>query len=687
MLATTTVDGAAPIITKNDTFFIPFTIPDSADSEPKSVELYVSGDLGETWSLYQQRRPDEGRFSFRAGVDGEFWFWVRTLRAGDEPEVPLTHIPELVVIVDREAPKFQLTTNANSGGQITAQWNVIDTNACEDRVTIEFKYSAKSPWQSLSLDGQSRPTEDGFAGDVTWPMPQDAQEVFIRAQAEDKAGNVVALERQVIGDTSAISSAMPLPAPAPRHPGESPVASTPAPQLDSAHNVASRQSIANLGEQTPTSESHGSVTTGDSPSFPVAQTHPPVASYQPPSTKAPALELTPAPELTPAAKPLTIPPGAIRSSSRRFHVDYDVTAHGDEQQIEVWLTDDEARSWEMHTYDPDGVSPVLVEVPHDGLFGIRLVASTSDGSSSHPQPWDPPDMWIAVTTDATKTALPHPSANELASSTANPNSTSIASPFAGPIAGPIAGPVADPVATSTPSMPANAIPGLRETGGDSPVPPMAAPENYNVSRSRHFNLDYIPSTRESILRVEVWFTADHGQSWRHHGNDDDGTSPYFVAVSQDGLYGFRLLEQTVNGLMPSPPQPGEAADAWIRVDTNQPQAAITSAQFDQDGNLQIQWTAQDAELAAKPVGLYFSGQPNGSWKPIALGVANTGSFAWSPTSEVPNRFYLRLDVRDRAGNVATYSTRDPLQRPYAPSTRIQAIRPASFFHGPGGIRR
>ena len=52
-----------PIITKQDTFFIPFTAPN--DTEQVSiVELYVSGDRGENWSLYQQRGPTEKPVQF-----------------------------------------------------------------------------------------------------------------------------------------------------------------------------------------------------------------------------------------------------------------------------------------------------------------------------------------------------------------------------------------------------------------------------------------------------------------------------------------------------------------------------------------------------------------------------------------------------------------------------------------------
>ena len=78
LLAPNMFQANETLITKNDTFFVPFTTP-LDEHQASVVELFVSGDQGENWTLYQQRGPAENRFSFRAGADGEYWFSIRTL--------------------------------------------------------------------------------------------------------------------------------------------------------------------------------------------------------------------------------------------------------------------------------------------------------------------------------------------------------------------------------------------------------------------------------------------------------------------------------------------------------------------------------------------------------------------------------------------------------------------------------
>jgi hypothetical protein len=114
----TTPPGApAPVYTRQTLFAIPFRIarPDRITSEPVEVQLYVSGDRGGHWDLYRKTAPTRGQFLFRAGMDGEYWFSVRTLdRSGKvRPEGP--YVPELKVIVDTRSAGSRPATPQGSG--------------------------------------------------------------------------------------------------------------------------------------------------------------------------------------------------------------------------------------------------------------------------------------------------------------------------------------------------------------------------------------------------------------------------------------------------------------------------------------------------------------------------------------------------------------------------------------------
>ena len=92
--------------------------------------------------------------------------------------------------------------------------------------------------------------------------------------------------------------------------------------------------------------------------------------------------------------------------------------------------------------------------------------------------------------------------------------------------------------------------------------------------------------------------------------------------------------------------------------------------------LTIHWEAGDDVPDPRPISLSFSASAQGPWTPIASGLENTGSYRWRLDGRVPDRIYLRLEVRDEAGNVGTYDTAEPvaLDR-HRPAGRIRGVRP------------
>ncbi len=217
------------------------------------------------------------------------------------------------------------------------------------------------------------------------------------------------------------------------------------------------------------------------------------------------------------------------------------------------------------------------------------------------------------------------------------------------------------------------------------LPPGERPRMVN---SKVFELEYdVDSVGPSgIGRVELWGTQDGGKSWRRFATDSDNRSPLPVQVDGEGMYGFRVAVSNGAGLGGKPPMSGDAPDLWLGVDLTKPTARIISAQHGAEaetGQLVIAWQADDQLLAPRPVSLSFSANATGPWTPIASGLENTGRYAWPMDGRLPAQIFLRLEVRDEAGNVAEYQAPQPVAVDQSrPTARVRGIRPM----GQNGLR-
>lgn len=62
--------------------------------------------------------------------------------------------------------------------------------------------------------------------------------------------------------------------------------------------------------------------------------------------------------------------------TRQFDVTYRLdTAAEPPRQVELYYTDDRGNTWQRFRSDEDGPSPVGFIAPHEGLFGLYIVAS------------------------------------------------------------------------------------------------------------------------------------------------------------------------------------------------------------------------------------------------------------------------------------------------------------------------
>jgi hypothetical protein len=210
------------------------------------------------------------------------------------------------------------------------------------------------------------------------------------------------------------------------------------------------------------------------------------------------------------------------------------------------------------------------------------------------------------------------------------------------------------------------------------LPPGVRPRMVN---RRRFELEYdIESIGpEGIGKIELWGTRDGGQTWLSFGTDPDNRSPFVVGVENEGLYGFRIVVETSTGVKGVPPKTGELPEIWVGVDTTRPVAKLLPADADsaaRTGEISIRWEAADQMLAARPIALAYGQSATGPWTVLASGLENSGHYDWRPDSRVPDRMFLRLEVRDEAGNIQTVESLDPLTLVRTrPQGRILGVRP------------
>lgn len=509
--------GDAPIVTKENTFYVPFTVAEQRDSANSRIhaQLFVSGDHGSSWQFYQQQPAAPGRFSFRAGTDGEFWFAVRMAQKG-QPPVLMTAEPELKVVVDRQQPAVEFQADPLTAGTTMIRVTASDPQLDPSSFSLQYRTSDQTDWQDVPKDAVEIESETTrLVGETQLNGANLTQPFVIRAQIQDRAGNVASVERSMKESNLTLVTS------------PAAVAQDRSPALDTDQRTLPPESPVPPPGASPRNSTAWN-------SRPV--THPPVVHHDSPNGWQPSIEPG-SPSRTPSGQPLA-----------------------------------------------------------------------TRGMSGTPQP-------------------------------------RVTSQF-----------VAD-------QQPA--------TG------------QQRVSRSRKFQLDYDVETGAAggLHRIEVWFTRDGGQTWRHHGDDPDKASPYLVEVAEDGVYGFRLTVQAKEGFAVQPPRNGDPPDIWVHVDATPPQARITSARYGQAaqlGQLEITWEVQDRDLTDRPIALLFGENRNGPWRKLAENLPNTGAYTWPLDDRVPRLFYLRLEATDRAGNVAANTLREPIRSDgLAPQGRIRDVRPAS----------
>lgn len=413
--------GAKTLYYNMDTFYVPFTTSPgiSDDLTAREMLLFVSGDQGASWQLYQRQSPSAKRFAFRAAVDGEFWFAVRTMFGETEPAAKDLE-PELKVILDTEKPRLEVSATLLTEVQAGATWRISDANLEANSLRMEYRTSPNGIWHPI-MPGKIYPIENGFSGESTWQLPEPAAVIELRAQVKDRSGNTASVQDKINLPTparTAASGEM-----VPRQPIASAVnAGTEA--ATSQANAATGQANADIPWQTQRAPHavvanrnadsgwrslnrqtlEGNAPMGSrtfQPHVTAARTA--TGSVHPPTTAGEGAR----PLSTPSRR-LPAPTQAHMSQSRQFHLDYDVesTDRSRIASVALWATADNGAHWYFYGNDDDRESPFLVNVDTDALYGFRLLIEGSDGIAPRPpRNGDSADVWIHVDSTPPKARL------------------------------------------------------------------------------------------------------------------------------------------------------------------------------------------------------------------------------------------------------------------------------------------
>lgn len=360
------------------------------------------------------------------------------------------------------------------------------------------------------------------------------------------------------------------------------------------------------------------------------------------------------------------------------------------QPTQEATADKTAADWNAVPDDPQQIVDEAfagMDTADDGQVAAADAGAAEATAAATPAPAVPAETSVAENTSVSPTApksIEWPSddttQNALAARTTRPAAPSVVSP-----------PSTDhqpPTTASTEFASSRSTRDERDApGGIGPVPLEDAPagmaegELPRMTRAMRFHLEYsIDAIGPSgVEKVELWITRDQGRNWQRLSIDEDRESPLLVEVEREGLYGFRVVIVAKNGLASPAPRSGDPAELWVAVDRTEPRAEITAAAYGtgvRSGQLDIRWNAIDEFLGPRPVTLLISEQKEGPWATIAAGLPNTGQYFWRADARVPDKFYLRLEVRDGAGNRTAVQTREPIASAgLIPKGRIQGISP------------
>ena len=687
----------------SQSFSIPFTV-DQAGAQPVAVRLFVSRGAGDQWKLTDQIKPNavSKQFQFQAEDDGEYWFATRTIDAAGQAHPAGDITPQLKVFVDTTKPAITLNAEADDQGRIYAVLNMDDATPLK-LVQLRYATDMLKSWQPVELSQKTSSEEIQFDPKQGWKL------LSLQLVVSDAAGNQTVVSQTIRrprvanGNPNRFASnpaSEPIPAKSVpyRMDGESgvtaetvsgptqppmlaplPNGTTPSINPPPAHPVWSQsRSFADArnlqgvnGGRFPASNPYGTVPQSNGGA--TAQMN---SRYRGAS---PFAAGTPSAAKSQVMTRIPNPAGALPNSAAVSPSQLNQQLQGRQPVPSNGVASDGTI---VNSRSGMGFAPPSVR----GM--PAAVARPEDVSSALPPPATPMQIGEGFGLTSPQTSLP---ARETPSSSRPADITESKSASEPQTVAEAMRPITEESAVTKlqqeqipapkPQVDAERYRSERVTPPESSSAMQRAPVRF--SDSERFSLDYELEAvgSQGVEAIELYGSLDHGSTWSLWGQDPDRNSPFDIETKGEGVFGFRIVVVGGNGLASPRPLAGESPDIFVVVDRTRPRIRITGARYgegDRTGGLVIGYECNDTNLPRRPIGLAFSGSPDGPWTTIAAGLENTGEYVWRADPNLPRQLYLRIDGTDQAGNVGTYILDQAINtQGLAPRARIRGFQPLS----------
>lgn len=203
----------------------------------------------------------------------------------------------------------------------------------------------------------------------------------------------------------------------------------------------------------------------------------------------------------------------------------------------------------------------------------------------------------------------------------------------------------------------------------------------NFVPSRSFQIDYEVSGvgPSGVGVVEVFITQDNGGQWWRYGVDADRQSPMEIQVPADGRYGFCFRIHSGVGNAEPPPQPGDAPQIQLQVDSAAPHLKLLQTRQGRGSQLRevtVDWDHVDDNPTDAPVSVFVAGSPKGPWRLIDDQIVDRGSHTFELPHNPPAQLFVKLQAIDQAGNRSEAVAAEPILLDLArPTARVLTVDP------------
>jgi len=410
--------------TKNTSFHLPIKMTPTMRADTREICLYVKQGPND-WVRVETAPPTATHFTPKVSREGEYWFTLVTISKSGRatpPEVAKAP-PGLRVVVDVTDPVIDVQPSAAADGEFSLRCNVLDPNF--DPATLKAVSKTDKGDRPLETVPGMSGTFRVRSGDISFP---------VRVTAADRAGNVASKDvniRDIVVatmktgaedrvETASHKIATPPPirsAPATLPPTVLPASPVPPPglvevtapprtELTPAIPGAAGSSLP------PTVTLPPSVTpptvTPPATTTPLTSVPPPYTPVTPPTmplTAGPGIPdtgPTGAPTTTPTRTPVAFAGGKMPRqilNTPQVSIDYRIDQVGPSGvgKVDVYLTADQGQNWKKVKEDMDRRTPVEVELPGEGVFGLKIVITNGNGfGGAPPVRGEQPTCWVEV---------------------------------------------------------------------------------------------------------------------------------------------------------------------------------------------------------------------------------------------------------------------------------------------------